>query len=84
MDEILNYNGNTNKWLNAGKMTTPRDSYSVVLLTDTSKICGEIGEMTFYLRLLGLMLSRIFRYKGKEKQPDWNCCELGANIPSCC
>ena len=50
MDEILNYNGNTNKWLKAGKMTTPRDSYSVVLLTDTSKICGEIGEMTFYLR----------------------------------
>ena len=44
MDEILNYNGNTNKWLNAGKMTTPRDSYSVVLLTDTSKICGEKGE----------------------------------------
>ena len=31
-----------------------------------------------------LMLSCIFRYEGKEKQPDWNYCKLGTNIPSCC
>ena len=50
MDEILNYNGNTNKWLKAGKMTTPRDSHSVALLTDTSKICGEKGENDYRLQ----------------------------------
>ena len=43
-----------------------------------------VEQMTFYLRLEGHVLFRISRYKGKDKQPDWNYCELGANIPSCC
>ena len=33
---------------------------------------------------LSVNLFDISRYKGKEKQRDWNNCELGANIPSCC
>ena len=39
MDDILRYNGTTDKWLNVGKMTTPRFAYSLALLTDFSKIC---------------------------------------------
>ena len=37
--DILRYNGTTDKWLNVGKMTTPRFAYSLALLTDISKIC---------------------------------------------
>ena len=39
MDDILQYNGSSNIWLNAGKMRTSRRDYSVALLTDISKIC---------------------------------------------
>ena len=39
MKDILRYNGTTDKWLNDGKMTTPRFQHSVALLTDISKIC---------------------------------------------
>ena len=39
LDDILRYNGTTDKWLNVGKMTTPRFGYSLALLTDISKIC---------------------------------------------
>ena len=39
MKDILRYNGTTDKWLNVGKMTTPRSSHSIALLTDISKIC---------------------------------------------
>ena len=42
MDEILNYNGNTNKWLNAGKMTTPRAAYSAhAVITKEYTVCRD-------------------------------------------
>ena len=37
IDDILEYDGS--KWLNVGKMKTPRSGHSVALLTDASKIC---------------------------------------------
>ena len=39
MDDILRYNGTTDKWSNAGKMRIPRSGHSVALLSDISKIC---------------------------------------------
>ena len=44
LDEILRYNGTTNKWLNAGKMTTSRSFHSVALMTDISKVCPVSGH----------------------------------------
>ena len=39
IDDVLRYNGTTDKWLNVGKMRAPRSFYSLALLTDVSKIC---------------------------------------------
>ena len=43
-DEIYQYNGNTDDWSYAGRMKTPRDSHSVTLLNDISKICPRKGK----------------------------------------